>query len=661
MGREKRLPSTIRLRIFVYGRVLYGHEKQLGIDENRRLFALRAMATSGRMLTGSVLHFHGCDEQFTRCFVATDWCRAKSEQTPQQIGANVCRLSSIGDVANSSLNFNALKSPVKPCFYPRKWRCLVDHAMDDSPADDMQDAQVAVAQLLHESGVSKEDAMAISSKAPVYTRELVDAVNELDDAHLWSSWQGESGGSGIEHDTFKNKIFQIARRRRDMGIFPFLESIGVNPLSTRHISRYLSAEPLICIIQKIDFFKELFAPDNFEGRNISCMVRRMMMQLSVSADDDLQQSLSFFEKMEARRGGLTILDSGDGLLARLIESFPKILLQSVDKNLKPTVEFLEATGVPKGYVGMVLLCFPPAILYGIGADIQPRIRTLEKAGICSNDVGKMILRYPWVLSKCIGDNVDDITAYFAAAKVPKKNVVRGITRSPQLLGYSPDRLKLMLNQINGLGIQGKTLARITSFSPQLLLRRPQDFIKVVSFMEELGLNTKSMGRILDRSPEIYASNVEFTLKRKVKFLMELGIHDLRLQRVVQKYPEFLVMDVDRTLRPRMEYLEHLGFSKANVAFMVSGFPPLLGYSVEKVFRPKLEYLVNDMGKSIKEAVTYPRYFSYSLEKKIKPRFRILQNRKIQFDLKTMLSKGDDEFAEEFLGVGRMLVPPTNDL
>lgn len=578
------------------------------------------MATSGRMLTGSLLRFQGRDGQFIRYFVATGWCTVKAEQKPQQTGAKICRLFSFGD-----------------------------------------DAQGAVAQLLQELGVSKEDAVGISSKAPVYIRELVDAVHELDDAHLWSSWQGESGGSAIEHDTFRNKILQIARTKRDMGIFPFLESIGVNPLSTRHISRYLSAEPLTCLIQKIDFFKELFSPANFEGRNISYIIRHMMMQLSVSADDNLQQSLSFFEKMEAKRGGLTVLDSGDGILARLIESFPKILLQSMDKNLKPTVDFLESTGVPKGFVGMVLLCFPPAILYDIGADIQPMIRTLKKAGICSKDVGKMLLRYPWLLSKCIVDNVDNITLYFAAEKVPKKNVVRGITRCPQLLGYSPDKLKSVLNQINGLGIESKTLARITAFSPQLLLRRSQDFIKVVSFMEDLGLNTKSMGKILDRCPEIYASNIEFTLRRKVEFLIELGIHDLCLQRVLQKYPEFLVMDVDQTLKPRIEYLEHAGFSKENVAFMICGFPPLLGYSVEEVFRPKIEYLVNDMGKSIKEAVTYPRYFSYSLEKKIKRRFRILQNRKIQVDLKTMLSKGDDEFAEDFLGVSRMLVPLTNDL
>lgn len=619
------------------------------------------MATSGRMLTGSLLRFQGRDGQFIRYFVATGWCTVKAEQKPQQTGAKICRLFSFGDVANLSLNFNALKLSVKPYSHSRKWHCLGEHAMHDCPADDMHDAQGAVAQLLQELGVSKEDAVGISSKAPVYIRELVDAVHELDDAHLWSSWQGESGGSAIEHDTFRNKILQIARTKRDMGIFPFLESIGVNPLSTRHISRYLSAEPLTCLIQKIDFFKELFSPANFEGRNISYMIRRMMMQLSVSADDNLQQSLSFFEKMEAKRGGLTVLDSGDGILARLIESFPKILLQSTDKNLKPTVDFLESTGVPKGFVGMVLLCFPPAILYDIGADIQPRIRTLKKAGICSKDVGKMLLRYPWLLSKCIVDNVDNITVYFAAEKVPKKNVVRGITRCPQLLGYSPDKLKSVLNQINGLGIESKTLARITAFSPQLLLRRSQDFIKVVSFMEDLGLNTKSMGKILDRCPEIYASNIEFTLRRKVEFLIELGIHDLCLQRVLQKYPEFLVMDVDQTLKPRIEYLEHAGFSKENVAFMICGFPPLLGYSVEEVFRPKIEYLVNDMGKSIKEAVTYPRYFSYSLEKKIKPRFRILQNRKIEVDLKTMLSKGDDEFAEDFLGVSRMLVPLTNDL
>lgn len=90
--------------------------------------------------------------------------------------------------------------------------------------------------------------------------------------------------------------------------------------------------------------------------------------------------------------------------------------------------------------------------------------------------------------------------------------------------------------------------------------------------------------------------------------------------------------------------------------MVNRFSPLLGYSIDEVLKPKMEFLVHAMNKPIKEVVEYPRYFSYSLDKKIKPRFWILKGRSIECTLKDMLGKNDEEFAVEYMGIGRMLVP-----
>lgn len=97
-------------------------------------------------------------------------------------------------------------------------------------------------------------------------------------------------------------------------------------------------------------------------------------------------------------------------------------------------------------------------------------------------------------------------------------------------------------------------------------------------------------------------------------------------------------------------------TKRNVAFMVVNFPPLLGYTVDAVLKPKLDFLVFTMKRPVGEVVGYPRFFSYSLEKRIRPRARVLEKRKINCDLKSMLAKNDDEFASEYLGLGRMLVP-----
>lgn len=106
---------------------------------------------------------------------------------------------------------------------------------------------------------------------------------------------------------------------------------------------------------------------------------------------------------------------------------------------------------------------------------------------------------------------------------------------------------------------------------------------------------------------------------------------------------------------RMRYLIEIGLSRKDVGFMVRRFSPLLGYSIDEVLRPKLEFLVNTMGRPVSEVVDYPRYFSYSLEKRIKPRFWVLKSRNIDISLKEMLGKNDDEFAVEYIREGEVFV------
>lgn len=98
----------------------------------------------------------------------------------------------------------------------------------------------------------------------------------------------------------------------------------------------------------------------------------------------------------------------------------------------------------------------------------------------------------------------------------------------------------------------------------------------------------------------------------------------------------------------------IGLSKKDIGFMVRRFSPLLGYNIEEVLRPKLEFLVYTMKRPVRDVVEYPRYFSYSLEKKIKPRYWVLKGRNIEFTLKEMLGKNDEEFAADYLEI---LAPP----
>ncbi|XP_042382991.1 transcription termination factor MTERF2, chloroplastic-like isoform X1 [Zingiber officinale] len=530
-------------------------------------------------------------------------------------------------------------------------------AADSSAAEE---AQEAVVEILRECGASEEESVYIASNSRGYLEMLIGNVQELDEHSLWGSWNREVAEEGVDLNScsFRQKVYYMARRKGDKGILPFLESIGIKFSSALLIARYLSMEKLPELINKVNFVKGILFPSTNNEAFIGKNARRMMMYLSITADDDVQRTLSFFEKMEARQGGLNMLGNRDASFCYLIESFPKLLVLSVDNHFKPLVNFLELVGVPKEGISTILLTFPPILFYDIEKDLKPKLHGLAKAGAEETDIAKMILKYPWLLSSSIQKNYNRLLAYFNVKKIPKASFDIAIKSWPHVLGCSTSKMKSMVEQFAELGVSRTMMVPVITSSPQLLLMKPKEFLEVVSFMEEFGFDSTTIGRILRRCPEIFASSIENTLRKKVQFLMDFGISKDRLRRVIRKYPEMLLLDTDNTLLPRLRFLMKVGLSKKEVCSMICRFSPILGYSIEVVLEPKLEFLLRTMKKPLKEIVEYPRYFSYSLHKKIRPRFSVLKSRNLDYSLEDMLSKNDEDFVRVYMGVEVPLVVPS---
>ncbi|EEF48706.1 transcription termination factor MTERF2, chloroplastic [Ricinus communis] len=509
-------------------------------------------------------------------------------------------------------------------------------------AEHLDDTREAISHFLVEFGITIEDSTSIASNCPQYAKMLIDSVKDLEEWNAWKSDEMEFDALG-----FKEKVLYMAKEKGDNGKVAFLESLGFTLSSAMNVARYLSTESLPALILKVKYIKEMFFSGSDDKGHIGRNARRMMMHLSIPIDDDLQQTLSLFEKIQARRGGLDRLGSSDATFRYFIESFPRTLLLQPDAHLKPMVEFFESLGVPKERMDSIFLLFPPVILYDIKV-IKRKVLALEKVGAVDEDFGKMIFKYPWILSTSIQDNYKEILSFCDAEKVAKASIDKAIRSWPHLLGCSTSKLKVIVDHFGILGVKHKKVGHVIAKSPQLLLRKPEEFLQVVSFLKELGFDQESVGKILVRCPEIFATSAEKTLRKKVEFLTWMGVYGDHLCRTIKKYPELLVSDIERTLHPRMKYLMEVGVTKEEVGLMVGRFSPLLGYSIEEVLRPKYEFLVNTMGKGVKEVVEYPRYFSYSLEKKIKPRYWAVMRRNVECSLKEMLDKNDDDFAHHFI-------------
>lgn len=515
-----------------------------------------------------------------------------------------------------------------------------------------------IAEIVAEAGVSESESVRIAANSPHYAKMLRESVRDLDELSMWNSWMKKDGKiemTNVPLLLLKDKVKYIAKEKGDNGKIPYLESIGLSFSSSVHLARLLSSESLSSLILKVNYVKEIFFSGSDDERLAGKLARRMMHHLSIPIDEDVQQTLSFFEKIEARRGGLSVLGSCDASFRYLIESFPRLLLLSIESNMKPIVKFFENVGVPRERMGNVLLLFPPLLFHDVEEQIRAGSWPFLMVGVLGKNFGKILVKYPWLLSTSILKNYKDICAFFEARKVPKISIERAIMDWPLLLGCSFGKLKPMVEQLDDLGVRTTKLGKVIATSPQLLLQRPEEFRKVVGFLQDLGFDKDSIGKILARCPEIFATRSKDTLQQKLEFLTGLGILKQELPRVIKKYPEFFVLDIDKSVMPRLRYLMKSGLTERNIASMIVRFSPLLGYNTEEVLRPKLEFLVNTMGKSVKEVLYYPRYFSYSMEKRIKPRFLVLRGMNVNCSLKDMLAKNDDEFATDYLGLDGMHV------
>nr|XP_025876198.1 uncharacterized protein LOC107276037 isoform X2 [Oryza sativa Japonica Group] len=473
---------------------------------------------------------------------------------------------------------------------------------------DALEAERAVAELLREHGASPADAASIAARAPGYAAMLADGVRELDELGLWESWSS-GAGAGREVEMaglgFGRKVYYMgkAKSRRDRGVVPLLESVGVRLSSAKLIAPYVSAAGLPVLIDRIKFLKEILFSSNVYETLISRNAKRMMMHLSIPADESLQSTLSFFEKMEAS-----------------------------------TLEFPSQ--------GLHLCCCH----FLLSSFLM--LKMISNQGLMHGK--RMLLKYPWILSTCVLENYGQMLMFFQRRKISSTVLGVAMRSWPHILGCSTKRMNSIVELFDDLGISKKMLVPVVTSSPQLLLRKPNEVMQIILFFKDMGLDKKTVAKILCRSPEIFASSVENTLKKKINFLIDFGVPKHYLPRIIRKYPELLLLDINRTMLPRINYLLDMGLSKKNVCSMIYRFSPLLGYSIELVMKPKLEFLLRTMKKPLKAVVEYPRYFSYSLEGRIKPRFCVLQSRKIDCSLTDMLAKNDELFAEEYLGVGRSL-------
>jgi mTERF domain-containing protein len=246
---------------------------------------------------------------------------------------------------------------------------------------ELQEGRMAVSSFLQQMGVSVEESESIASNSPSYLNMLIEGVRDLEQL---------SSSMNVFNSNFnyKDKILHIASLKGDKGKLAYLESLGFTLSSSMNVARYISSSShnntLPSLINKVTSIKQLLFNhphhDHDHDDNHQLLIkniRLIMCHLSISIDEDMQHTFSFFEKVQAKRGGLNILASQDVAFRCFIESFPRILLLSLNNHISPILDFLQNIGIPADRIPNIILGFPPILLWNVPL-LKTRVRALNQ-------------------------------------------------------------------------------------------------------------------------------------------------------------------------------------------------------------------------------------------------------------------------------------------
>nr|GLL34209.1 transcription termination factor MTEF1, chloroplastic isoform X1 [Ipomoea trifida] len=224
------------------------------------------------------------------------------------------------------------------------------------------------------------------------------------------------------------------------------------------------------------------------------------------------------------------------------------------------------------------------------------------------------------------------------------NPAKALHKNPHIRSAPLAALKSVENCLHSMGIERSALGRILDMFPQLLTADPYaDLYPVLDFLlNDVSIPFPDVRLSVIRCPRLLISGVETQLKPTLRFLEKFGF--VGPYKITAQTTVLLVSSVELTLNPKIEYLMGLGFGYDEVVNMVIRSPGLLTFSIENNYRPKVDYFLREMKGDLEELKSFPQFFSFSLEGKIKPRHRLLVEHGFRLKLPEMLKISDGEFS-----------------
>ncbi|XP_052191685.1 transcription termination factor MTERF4, chloroplastic [Diospyros lotus] len=370
-----------------------------------------------------------------------------------------------------------------------------------------------------------------------------------------------------------------------------------------------------------EFLKGIgIVPDELDGLELPVTVEVM------------RERIDFLHKL-----GLTIDD---------INNYPLVLGCSVKKNMIPVLDYLGKLGVRKSTFTEFLQRYPQVLHASVVVDLQPVVNYLQGMDIKPHDIPRVLERYPEVLGFKLEGTMSTSVAYLVGIGVARREIGRVLTDYPEILGMRVGRvIKPFVEYLESLGIQRLAVARLIEKRPYILgFELEETVMPNVESLLSFNVKQSSLAFVIAQYPEIIGIDLKPKLLSRCSLLNSiLGLGPEDFGRVVEKMPQVVSLS-DTSMVKHVDFLNNSGFSSQQVMKMVVGCPQVLALNLD-IMKLSFDYFQTEMGRGLDDLVTFPAFFTYSLESTIKPRHKMVSEKGLQCSLAWLLNCSDNKFAE----------------
>lgn len=261
-------------------------------------------------------------------------------------------------------------------------------------------------------------------------------------------------------------------------------------------------------------------------------------------------------------------------------------------------------------------------------------------GMDLDQIKTIVRRFPSFAYYSLDRKIKPLVDFLLELGVPRPDIPAILYKRPQLCGISlSENLKPMMTYLEGLGIDKNQWAKVIYRFPALLTYSRQKVKATIDYLHELGISDKNIGKILTRCPHIISYSVDDKLRPTAEYFDSLGIN---VSSLIIRCPQTFGLNIEASLKPVTEFFIERGYSIEEISTMVLRYGALYTFSIVDNLLPKWKYfLTMDYPRS--ELVKFPHYFGYSLEERIKPRYRRVKECGVRLVLNQVLSYSDTEF------------------